>query len=82
MTLHPRFQFVNLHINEGYTSSQHRRHAGHGSDSVYDQYYAPTNPGTDGQAVYTGDAPRTLPSKLLRLLKVDCNPELAQTLPA
>lgn len=65
-----------------YTSSQRRRHAGHGSDSVYDQYYAPTNPGTDGQAAYVGDTPRTLPSKLLRLLKMDHNPELAQTLPA
>jgi hypothetical protein len=35
-----------------------------------------------GKAVYAGDTPRTLPSKLLRLLKMDHNPELAQTLPA
>ncbi|THH27758.1 hypothetical protein EUX98_g6434 [Antrodiella citrinella] len=73
---------VNRHIDEEYTSSQRRRHAGHGSDSVYDQYYAPTNPDTDGQAAYTGDTPRTLPSKLVRLRKMDHNPELAQTLPA
>ncbi|KAG8875499.1 hypothetical protein FRB97_005060 [Tulasnella sp. 331] len=62
-------------IDKEYTSSQRRRHAGHESDSVYDQYYAPTNPRTDGQAVYAGNAPRTLPSRLLRLLKMDHNPE-------
>ena len=39
-------------------------------------------PGTDGQATYADDAPRTLPSQLLRLLKMNHNPELVQTLPA
>ncbi|KAI0254470.1 hypothetical protein BJV78DRAFT_1280066 [Lactifluus subvellereus] len=64
------------------TPSQRRRQAGHGSDAIYDDYYAPTNPGTDGQALYAGDNPRTLLPKLLRILKMNHNPELAQTLPA
>lgn len=55
-----RFQVVNLPIDDEYTSLQRRRHAGRGSDSVYDQCYAPTNPGTDGQVIYAGDAPRAL----------------------
>lgn len=36
----------------------------------------------DGQALYTGDTPRTLLFSLLRFLKMDHNRELAQTLPA
>lgn len=73
---------ANLFVDENYTSSQRRRHAGHGSNDVYDQFYAPTNPGTDGQGAYAGDTPRTLLPKLLRILKMNHNPELAQTLPA
>ncbi|KAI0029622.1 hypothetical protein K488DRAFT_56022 [Vararia minispora EC-137] len=94
--LHPlglrsEFRSINNHdfraegirsIDENYSSSQRRRHAGHGSDSVYDEYYAPRNPGTDGQGAYAGDTPRTLFPKLLRILKMDHNPVLAQSLPA
>ncbi|KAH9841009.1 uncharacterized protein C8Q71DRAFT_701269 [Rhodofomes roseus] len=69
-------------IDKKYSSSQRRRHAGHGSDDVYDKYYAPTNPGTDGQGAYAGDPLRTLLPKLLRFLKMNHNPTLAQTLPA
>jgi hypothetical protein len=72
---------LNLDVDENYTASQRRRHAGHGSDDVYDRYYAQTNPGTDGQGTYVGDTPRTLLPKLLRILKMN-HPELAQTLPA
>ena len=77
-----RLHLPNLDVDENYTASQRRRHAGHGSDDVYDRYYAPTNPGTDGQGAYAGDSPRTLLPKLLRTLKMNHNPELAQTLPA
>ena len=70
------------HIDEKCTSSQRRRQARHGSDSVYDQFYAPMNAGVDGQALYTGDTPRTLLFSLLRFLKMDHDRELAQTLPA
>ncbi|KIJ09301.1 hypothetical protein PAXINDRAFT_157922 [Paxillus involutus ATCC 200175] len=76
------FSLVNLHVDRFYSSSPRRRHARHGSDDVYEQYYAPRNPGTDGQGAYAGNTPRTLLPKLLRILKMNHNPELAQSLPA
>ena len=73
---------LTLHVDENCTSSQRHRQAGHGSDSVYDKFYTPTNAGVDGQALYAGDTPRTRLFDLLRFLKMDHDRELAQTLPA
>ncbi|KAG8874535.1 hypothetical protein FRB98_008358, partial [Tulasnella sp. 332] len=58
------------------------RQAGHRDDRTYTEYYAPTNPGTDGQGSYFGGTLRTLVNKRFRALTVAWNPELYQSLPA
>ena len=58
------------------------RQAGHRDDHTYTEYYAPTNPGTDGQGSYFGGTRRTLVNERFRALTVAWNPELCQSLPA
>lgn len=81
ITLHG-FSLIIFHLDEDGSASQRRRQGGHANDTTYDRYYAPTNLGTDGQALFAGDTPRKLLFQLLRFLKMNHNPELAQTLPA
>ncbi|KAF9645059.1 hypothetical protein BDM02DRAFT_3190050 [Thelephora ganbajun] len=58
------------------------RQAGHRDDRTYAEYYAPTNPGTDGRGSYFGGTRRTLVNGRFRALTVAWNPELYQSLPA
>ena len=53
-------------IDKMYTTAQRKRHAGHGGDNTFEQFYQPRNPGTDGQAVFLGGTPRTLVNDLFR----------------
>ncbi|KAF8652167.1 hypothetical protein AX16_004524 [Volvariella volvacea WC 439] len=81
-TIHD-FRAEALHcIDKFYTSSQRMRAAGHRDDRTYTDFYAPTNPGTDGQGSYLGGTRRTVVNELFRSLTVAWNPELAQSLPA
>ena len=65
-----------------YSSAQRKKHAGHRDDNTYDSFYAPQNPGTDGQGAYFGDKPRNIVSDRFRALTLSRNPELWQSLPA
>jgi hypothetical protein len=58
------------------------RQAGHRDDRTYTKYYAPTNPGTDGQCSYFGGTRRTIVNEQFHALTVAWNPELYQSLPA
>jgi hypothetical protein len=58
------------------------QHGGHTSESTYGEFYAPRNPGTDGQNSYLGDKPRTVINDLFRAMTLSRNPELWQSLPA
>ncbi|KAG6901097.1 hypothetical protein C0995_000798 [Termitomyces sp. Mi166 len=69
-------------IGNFYSPSQRMRQAGHRDDRTYTEYYAPTNPGTDGQGSYFGGTRRTLVNERFRALTVAWNPELYQSLPA
>jgi len=40
-----------------HSSAQRMKHGGHGDEGMYDGFYAPPNPGTDGQGSYFGDTP-------------------------
>ncbi|KAG9022275.1 hypothetical protein FRB95_000475 [Tulasnella sp. JGI-2019a] len=65
-----------------YSSSQRMRQAGHRDERTYSEFYAPTNPGTDGQGSYFGGTCRTAVNERFRSLTVAWNPELWQSLPA
>ncbi|KAJ7648133.1 hypothetical protein FB45DRAFT_1102841 [Roridomyces roridus] len=69
-------------IGNFYSPSQRMRQAGHRDDRTYTEYYAPTNPGTDGQGSYFGGTRRTLVNERFRALTVAWNPELYQSLSA
>ncbi|KAG8980963.1 hypothetical protein FRB93_008844 [Tulasnella sp. JGI-2019a] len=58
------------------------RQAGHRDERTYSEFYAPTNPGTDGQGSYFGGTCRTVVNERFRSLTVAWNPELWQSLPA
>lgn len=58
------------------------RQAGHRDNHTYTEYYAPMNPGTDGQGNYFGGTRRTLVNERLRVLTVAWNPEPYQSFPA
>ncbi|GLB36077.1 putative protein kinase subdomain-containing protein PKL CAK Fmp29 [Lyophyllum shimeji] len=58
------------------------RQAEHRDDRTYAEYYASTNPGTDGQGSYFGSTRRTLVNERFLALTVAWNPELYQSLPA
>ena len=58
------------------------QHGGHTSDDTYGDFYAPRNPGTDGQNSYLGDKPRTIINDRFRAMTLSRNPELWQSLPA
>ena len=55
---------------------------GHSGEDTYRDYYAPPNPGTDGQSAYLGDKPRTIVNNYFRSMTLSRNPELWQSLPA
>lgn len=57
-------------------------HGAHHDEDMYNDYYAPRNPGTDGQGSYFGDAPQSLINDLFRSMTLSRNPELWQSLPA
>jgi hypothetical protein len=50
------------------------RRAGHRDDHTYTEYYAPTNPATDGQGSYFGGTRQTLVNERFRALAVARNP--------
>lgn len=58
------------------------QHGGHTGDDTYGDFYAPRNPGTDGQNSYLGDKPRTIVNDWFRAMTLSRNPELWQSLPA
>ncbi|KAI9752223.1 MAG: hypothetical protein M1835_001112 [Candelina submexicana] len=81
-TIHD-FRAEGLHqINKLYSSTQRMQHGGHTSANTYGDFYAPRNPGTDGQNSYLGDKPRTIVNDLFRAMTLSRNPELWQSLPA
>jgi hypothetical protein len=43
-----------------YSSAQRKKHGGHRDENTYDSFYAPQNPGTDGQGSYFGDTLRSI----------------------
>lgn len=58
------------------------QHGGHTGNDTYGDFYAPQNPGTDGQNSYLGDKPRTIVNDRFRAMTLSRNPELWQSLPA
>ena len=58
------------------------QHGGHTGEDTYGDFYAPRNPGTDGQNSYLGDKPRTIVNDRFRAMTLSRNPELWQSLPA
>lgn len=71
-----------MHTDKLYSSTQRMQHGGHTSANTYGDFYAPRNPGTDGQNSYLGDKPRTIVNDLFRAMTLSRNPELWQSLPA
>ncbi|KAL8735401.1 MAG: hypothetical protein Q9166_000946 [cf. Caloplaca sp. 2 TL-2023] len=55
---------------------------GHTGNDTYGDFYAPRNPGTDGQNSYLGEKPRTIVNDRFRAMTLSRNPELWQSLPA
>lgn len=49
---------------------------------MYSDFYAPRNPGTDGQNSYLGNKPRIIINNRFRAMTLSRNPELWQSLPA
>jgi hypothetical protein len=71
-----------MHVDKLYSSAQRKKHGGHRDENTYDSFYAPRNPGTDGQGAYFGDTPRSIVNDRFRALTLSRNPELWQSLPA
>ena len=70
-------------IDKQYSSSARMKHGGQRDENTYRDYYAPNNPGTDGQGSYFGSSQlRTLVSDRFRGISLTRNPELWQSLPA
>ena len=65
-----------------YSSAQRRKHGGHRDENIYDSFYAPQNPGTDGQGSYFGDTLRSIVNDRFCAMTLSRNPELWQSLPA
>ena len=58
------------------------KHGGHRDESTHGKFYAPRNPGTDGQGSYFGDTLRTIVNDRFRTMTLSRNPGLWQSLPA
>ena len=48
---------------------------GHRDEATYNEFYAPRNPGTDGQGSYLGGTLRTTVNDLFRAMTLSRNPE-------
>ncbi|KAJ4469605.1 hypothetical protein J3R30DRAFT_3303908 [Lentinula aciculospora] len=71
-----------VRTNRFYSPSARMRQAGHRDDCTYTEYYAPTNPGMDGQGSYFGGTRWTVINERFCDLTVAWNPKLYQSLPA
>lgn len=82
LTIHD-FRAEGLHLIDGlYSSAQRKKHGVHRDENTYDSFYAPQNPGTDGQGSYFGDTLRSIVNDRFRAMTLSRNPELWQSLPA
>jgi hypothetical protein len=70
-----------MHVDKLYSSAQRKRHGGHRDENTYNSFYAPRNPGTDGQGSYFGGTLRSIVNDRFRTMTLSRNPDLWQTSP-